>query len=85
MPGLARMVGAPYLPITPTFPLLGLFGAVPLPSRWRIEFCEPLDLSAYGPEAAEDRALVLELSEEVRRLIQAKVHENLIKRKGAFT
>jgi len=85
MPGLARMLGAPYLPITPTFPLLGLFGAVPLPSRWRIEFCEPLDLSAYGPEAAEDRALVLELSEEVRRLIQAKVHENLIKRKGAFT
>lgn len=85
MPGLARMVGAPYLPITPTFPLLGPLGAVPLPSRWRIEFCEPLDLSAYGSEAAEDRALVLELSEEVRRLIQAKVHENLIKRKGAFT
>lgn len=84
MSGLAKMVGAPYLPVTPTFPLLGLFGAVPLPSRWRIEFCEPLDLSAYGPDAAEDRALVLELSEEVRRLIQAKVHENLIKRKGVF-
>jgi len=74
----------PYLPITPTFPLLGPLGAVPLPSRWRIEFCAPVDLSAYGPDAASDRRLVLELSDAIREQIQAKVYENLIKREGAF-
>ncbi|MDX6658645.1 MAG: hypothetical protein QOH62_3438 [Solirubrobacteraceae bacterium] len=83
-PGLAKLLRAPYLPITPTFPLLGPLGAVPLPSRWRIEFCAPVDLSAYGPDAAADRRLVLELSDAIREQIQAKVFENLIKREGAF-
>ena len=81
---LARLVGAPYVPLTPTFPWLGPLGLVPLPSRWRIEFCEPVDLTSYGPEAAEDRHLVLEVSEAVRDQIQAKVLENVVKREGAF-
>jgi hypothetical protein len=72
------------MPLTPTFPLLGPLGLVPLPSRWRIEFAEPIDLSGCGPEAADDRALVLELSEQVRGRIQEKVYENLVTRKGAF-
>lgn len=81
---LARLTGAPYFPITPTFPLLGPLGVIPLPSRWRLEFCDPIDLSAYGPDAAGDRALVLELSEQVRETIQRKVYENLVKRRHAF-
>lgn len=81
---LARLIGSPYFPITPMFPALGLLGVVPLPSRWRIEFCEPIDLSGYGPEAAEDRALVFELSERVRETIQDKLYENLVKRGSAF-
>jgi 1-acyl-sn-glycerol-3-phosphate acyltransferase len=81
---LARLIGAPYFPITPTFPALGVFGAIPLPSHWRIEFCEPIDLSEYGPEAAEDRSLVFELSERIRDTIQEKLYENLVKRGSAF-
>ena len=55
-PTLARAIGAPFVPITPTFPWLGPLGLIPLPSKWRIEFCEPIDLSEHPPEAAEDRA-----------------------------
>jgi 1-acyl-sn-glycerol-3-phosphate acyltransferase len=84
LPLAARLLGAPYLPLTPTFPLLGLLGLIPLPSRWRIELCEPVDLTRYPPEAAEDSALVLELSDAIREQVQAKVFENLIKREGAF-
>ena len=81
---LARLTGAPYFPITPTFPLLGPLGVVPLPSRWRIEFCDPIDLSEYGPDAAANRATVLEISDRVRDVIQGKVYENLVKRRHAF-
>jgi len=81
---LARAVGAPYVPITPTFPWLGLLGLVPLPSRWRIEFCEPIVLDDLGPEAADDRQLVFEVSEQVRETIQQKLYENLVKRGSAF-
>jgi 1-acyl-sn-glycerol-3-phosphate acyltransferase len=81
---LARLTGAPFFPITPTFPLLGPLGAIPLPSHWRIEFCDPIDVSQYGPDAAEDRALVFEISERVRDTIQQKLYENLVKRGSAF-
>jgi 1-acyl-sn-glycerol-3-phosphate acyltransferase len=81
---LARLLGAPYFPITPTFPALGGLGAVPLPSKWRIEFCPPIDLAGYGPEVADDRAAVFELSERVRQTIQQSLLDNLVKRGSAF-
>ena len=80
----ARVLRAPYFPLTPTFPWLGPLGAVPLPSKWRIEFCEPIPTAGYGAEAAEDRRLVLELSEQVRATIQQKIYENLVERRSAF-
>jgi 1-acyl-sn-glycerol-3-phosphate acyltransferase len=81
---LARLSGAPFFPITPTFPLLGPLGLVPLPSKWRIEFCDPIDTAQHGRDAARDRTLVFELSERVRETIQDKVYENLVKRGSAF-
>jgi 1-acyl-sn-glycerol-3-phosphate acyltransferase len=81
---LARATGAPFVPVTPTFPWLGPLGLIPLPSRWRIEFCEPIDVSEHPPEAAEDRRLVFDLSERVRETIQDRLYDNLIKRGSAF-
>jgi 1-acyl-sn-glycerol-3-phosphate acyltransferase len=81
---LARLLGAPFVPITPTLPWLGPLGLIPLPSRWRIEFCEPIDLSQYPPEAADDRALLFEISERVRDTIQEQLYEALVRRGSAF-
>ena len=55
-------------------------GGIPLPSKWRIEFCEPIPTEHYGPERAQDQRLVLELSEQVQETIQQKLYENLVKR-----
>ena len=84
LPLVARLLGAPYFPVTPTFPWLGPLGVVPLPSRWRIEFLDPIDTAGYGPEAAADRAVVLELSERVRNVIQEALYANLVRRGPAF-
>ena len=81
---LAKAIGAPFVPITPTFPWLGPLGLIPLPSKWRIEFCDPVDVAGLGPEAADDRRIVFELSEQVRETIQDKLYENLVKRGSAF-
>jgi 1-acyl-sn-glycerol-3-phosphate acyltransferase len=83
-PPLARLIGAPFFPVTPTFPWLGPLGAVPLPSRWRIEFCEPIETASFGAEAAADRAVVLELTERVRDTIQQALYANLVRRGPAF-
>jgi 1-acyl-sn-glycerol-3-phosphate acyltransferase len=81
---LARATGAPFVPITPTFPWLGPLGLLPLPSRWRIEFCEPIDLSEHPPDAADDRRLVFDVCGRVRETIQTRLYDNLIKRGSAF-
>jgi 1-acyl-sn-glycerol-3-phosphate acyltransferase len=84
VPALARLIGAPFFPVTPTFPWLGPLGAIPLPSRWRIEFCAPIETADLGPEAAGDRAVVLELTERVRDTIQRALYANLVRRGPAF-
>jgi hypothetical protein len=55
-----------------------------LPSRWRIEFCEPIEVASLGPDAADDQGAVLDLSERVRETIQEKLYENLVKRGSTF-
>jgi 1-acyl-sn-glycerol-3-phosphate acyltransferase len=85
VPALARLIGAPFFGVTPTFPWLGPLGLVPLPSRWRIAFLEPVDTGGLGPEAAADRGLVLELSEQVRATIQDALYDGLLKRGAAFS
>jgi 1-acyl-sn-glycerol-3-phosphate acyltransferase len=84
VPPLARLIGAPFFPVTPTFPWLGPLGVVPLPSKWRIEFCEPIETAHYGPDAATDRRVVLELTEQVRETVQEALLRNLVARGPAF-
>ena len=81
---LARLLRVPIFPITPTFPWLGLAGLVPLPSKWFIAFGKPIDVSQFGPDAADDPRLVLELTEEVRAWIQDAVRRMLPRRRTIF-
>jgi 1-acyl-sn-glycerol-3-phosphate acyltransferase len=81
---LAKALGFPYFPITPTFPLFGPLGMLPLPSRWIIEFGEPIPMDDYPEDAAEDAMLVFDLSDRIRDTIQQMLFENLEKRGPAF-
>jgi 1-acyl-sn-glycerol-3-phosphate acyltransferase len=69
---LARALGLPMLPITPTFPWLGPLGLLPYPVRYRIVYGEPLPLhERFGPEDADDPRLVRYLARQVRAAIQS--------------
>jgi 1-acyl-sn-glycerol-3-phosphate acyltransferase len=81
---VAGLLGLPYIPVTPTFPLLGPLGLVPAPSRWTIRFGEPVSLDGYGPQAAEDHVLVGRLSERVRGAIQAMLDNGVRERKSVW-
>jgi len=67
---LSRALGIPYIPVTPTFPLLGPLGLMPLPTKWKIVFGELVSYDEYSPEAAEDEMLVARLADQVRASIQ---------------
>jgi len=81
---IARKFGLPYFPVTPTWPLLGPLGALPLPSKWIIAFGEPIPMIDYGAKAIQDTQLVLELSEEVRQRVQGLINEFLVRRRRPF-
>ena len=81
---LARLLGVPYVPITPTFPWLGPLGLVPLPSKWYIVFGEPIDTSGYEPSAADDPMLVFNLTDQVRESIQDTLYGVLLQRRSVF-
>ncbi len=91
-PPLARLLGLPYVPVTPpTFPWLGLLGAVPLPSKWIISIGgEPIDTSAFaepaepGAPVEADPVAVMRITEQIRGRIQARLHELLAERPNAF-
>ena len=77
-------LGLPYVPITPTFPWLGPLGAIPLPSKWIIEFGEPIPTDGFGPEAADDPMLVFNLTDQVRETIQHTLYRLLMQRRSVF-
>jgi 1-acyl-sn-glycerol-3-phosphate acyltransferase len=81
---LARLLGFPYFPVTPTFPLLGPLGAIPLPSKWVIEFCPPVETAHLGSAAVLDPMVLFDLTDQVRDTIQQTVHQNLVGRRGVF-
>jgi len=81
---LAELTGMPYFPITPTWPLLGPLGLVPLPSKWRIQFHAPIRTDSLGTAAASDASTVLRVSDEVRDTIQQGLIANLMERRTVF-
>ncbi len=80
--GFGKILGVPYLPITPFFPLLGLLGALPLPTKWFIRFGAPVHLSAGSTEGdylrARNDAIV------VRRRLQGMVTRLKNRRRSVF-
>lgn len=81
---LARMTGFPYFPISLTWPWLGLLGLVPLPTKWTIDFGEPIPTDGYEPDAAENLVLVSQLTDQVRNIIQEMLYERLAQRRSIF-
>jgi 1-acyl-sn-glycerol-3-phosphate acyltransferase len=81
---LARLFGLPYFPITPLFPLAGAAGLVPLPSKWRIAFGEPIHTTDYAASDADDPMVTFELTDQVRETIQQTLYRLLAGRRNIF-
>ena len=81
---MAKVLGLPYLPVTPLFPWFGPLGLLPLPSKWLIQFGEPIE-TASRSEDADDPIVVFNLADQVRETIQQSLHTLLEKRPDPFS
>lgn len=81
---LARLLGLPYFPITPTFPHFGPLGLIPIPSKWIIEFGEPIYTDNLDDSIDDDPMLVFNLTDQVRETIQHTLYKLLVQRRSIF-
>ncbi|MEE2033581.1 lysophospholipid acyltransferase family protein [Rhodococcus chondri] len=81
---LARLLGLPYFPVTPLFPMLGPLGLVPLPSKWCIEFGTPITTDVYDEAEAEDPMVLFEVTDHVRETSQQTLYKLLTRRRNVF-
>ena len=80
--GLARMFGAPALPITATFPWLGPLGLMPLPVKYRIYFGEP---QRFDGEASDEDAIIDAKVDAVKATIAGLLARGRREREGIFS
>ena len=74
------MLGLPFVPVTPTFPLLGPLGLIPYPVRYLIRYGQPLRLEEVdrgGAARAREPKAVARLAAHVRELVQNLLDEEL--------
>jgi 1-acyl-sn-glycerol-3-phosphate acyltransferase len=81
---IARLIGFPFFPISITWPWFGVLGFVPLPTKWYIDFAEPIPTDQYEPGAENNLNLVSQLTEQVRNLIQENLYKRLAERRSIY-
>jgi len=74
--------GAPYLPITPFFPLLGPLGALPLPTKWSLSFGARILL--HREKRFRDDPEFEAMTERLRSSVAALVERGLGERSSVF-
>jgi 1-acyl-sn-glycerol-3-phosphate acyltransferase len=85
VPLLQRLTGLIYFPVNHAFPHFGAAAAAMyLPAKFKISFLEPVDLSRYGPEDADDLSLVQGIAEDIRARIQDEVDSLLESRTSVW-
>jgi 1-acyl-sn-glycerol-3-phosphate acyltransferase len=77
---IVRVAGWPFLPITPTFPLL----PIPLPTKWHIRYLEPVPIDGYAPSDALNPEAVHELARVTCEVMQRNIDDMLGRRKHIF-
>ena len=78
---MARLLRMPYLPISPFLPLLGPLAYFPLPTRFHVEFGEPMRFT--GPFDDED-PVIQQKVDQVQARVQQMIDEGLSRRTSVF-
>ena len=79
-----KITGFPFFPISLRFPWLGLLGFIPFPTKWYIDFGEPIVTDIYEPDASQNLVLVSQLSDQVRNIIQEMINQRRSQRRSVL-
>ena len=75
-------LGAPYLPITPFFPVFGPFGVLPLPTRWSLTFGQKILL--HREQRFRASTDFDAMTQRLRRSVEVLIERGLEERGSVF-
>ncbi len=81
---LGEIVGAPHVPITPFFPLLGPAGLLPLPTKWTIRTGQRIHLYRESRFRGEGAADYEAMTARIRRTVELGLRRELARRESVF-
>lgn len=87
---LGRPLGVTHVPVTLNIPfltaLMGPLGALPFPTKYRIQFGEPIEYyKEFGEDTIRNPVMVRTLAEEVRGRVQSMIRAGLRRREAVFS
>lgn len=80
----AERLGAPYLPVTPFFPLLGPLGAMPLPTKWSLAFGSRIALHREKRFLDAESPDFHAMTERLQRSVDVLLRRGLDERRSVF-
>ena len=85
LPGVARRLGLPYVPITANLLALGPIGALAwLPAKFHLRVLEPVHFPVPPGQSRYQRSRVMEASEDIRLRIQEALYDMLRARRSIW-
>jgi 1-acyl-sn-glycerol-3-phosphate acyltransferase len=81
---IARILGFPFFPISLTWPWTGVFGFIPLPTKWYLDIGKPILTDSYEPDSWNNQNLVSQLTDQVHNEVQNMVFTRLAQRRSVF-
>jgi len=85
LPGVAKTLGVPYVPITANMLLLGpLGGLLYFPAKFRLKVLDPIEFDVAPNQPRYSRSKVMDASESIREKIQEALYEMLRERRSVW-
>lgn len=72
---IGGLLGLPFFPVTPTFPLLGLAGLLPLRVSLKIKIGKPMNINRGSGKNKAEEPFILEMNEKVRSIVKDLLQE----------
>jgi 1-acyl-sn-glycerol-3-phosphate acyltransferase len=85
LPGVAKALGVPYVPITANMLLMGpLGGLLYFPAKFRLKVLDPISFDVAPNQPRYSRSKVMDASESIREKIQEALYEMLRERRSVW-
>jgi 1-acyl-sn-glycerol-3-phosphate acyltransferase len=84
LPRVARMIGAPYVPVTANMLMFGPLGLLPFPAKMRLKVLDPVSFDVPPDQERYSKSRVMDEAEAIRLALQETLYDMLRARRSVW-